>query len=521
MPAGSDRRRGWRGSALVQLMGAVLLTPLLVAPVAALITLAGAPPAGAVAPSGPNSVTAFGSAIGASGSSTALPGPAVGMASTADGNGYWTVTSSGQVTGHGDAANFGSAAGLTLNAPILGMAATADSGGYWLVAADGGIFSFGDARFFGSTGGMSLNKPVVGMASTADGAGYWLVAADGGGFSFGDAPFFGSMGGRPLNQPVMGMAATASGQGYWFVASDGGIFAFGDAPFFGSMGGRPLNQPVVGMAATASGRGYWFVASDGGIFSFGDAGFYGSGTGGSLAAPVVGMAARPGGYWIAYGQTADPASALGQQELLAGLGYLPLSWSPLGFQWRWANNPPQLTGLWAPGQSNMILTGAIWAFESNVGLPMDGQISQAEIGQLLNAADNPSASMNPNGYTYSLAQEYQGTPQPETLTVWHNGAVVQATNTNSGIAVSPTSIGTFPVYLRLRNQVMTGTNPDGSHYADPVQFVSYFTGGDAIHYMPRGTYGYPQSLGCLEIPYGPASIIWQYTYYGSLVTVTP
>ena len=33
-------------------------------------------------------------------------------------------------------------------------------------------------------------------------------------------------------------------------------------------------------------------------------------------------------------------------------------------------------------------------------------------------------------------------------------------------------------------------------------------------------YGYPQSLGCVEIPLGPASVIWQYTYLGSLVTVT-
>jgi hypothetical protein len=36
---------------------------------------------------------------------------------------------------------------------VVGMAATADENGYWLVAADGGIFAFGDARFFGSAAG--------------------------------------------------------------------------------------------------------------------------------------------------------------------------------------------------------------------------------------------------------------------------------------------------------------------------------------------------------------------------------
>ena len=99
--------------------------------------------------------------------------------------------------------------------------------------------------------------------------------------------------------------------------------------------------------------------------------------------------------------------------------------------------------------------------------------------------------------------------------------VVQATLANTGIAAAPTAIGTFPVYIRYRNQVMTGTDPTGTTYADPVQYVSYFNSGDAIHFMPRAEYGYPQSVGCVEIPLGPASVIWQYTYYGSLVTVTP
>ena len=67
---------------------------------------------------------------------------------------------------------------------------------------------------------------------------------------------------------------------------------------------------------------------------------------------------------------------------------------------------------------------------------------------------------------------------------------------------------------------MRGTNPDGSHYADPVQFVAYFNGSDAVHYFPRGSYGSPQSLGCIELPLGAAGTAWPYLTYGSLVTVT-
>ena len=67
---------------------------------------------------------------------------------------------------------------------------------------------------------------------------------------------------------------------------------------------------------------------------------------------------------------------------------------------------------------------------------------------------------------------------------------------------------------------MQGTNPDGSHYADPVSFVAYFNGGDAVHYFPRGSYGFEQSLGCVELPYAQAEEAWPYLTYGSLVTVT-
>jgi N-acetylmuramoyl-L-alanine amidase len=128
-----------------------------------------------------------------------------------------------------------------LAAPIVGMAATADGQGYWLVASDGGIFTFGDAGFYGSTGALTLNRPIVGMAATPDGQGYWLVASDGGIFTFGDAAFFGSEGGAQLAAPAVGMAATPTGNGYWLV--------------FGSEQ-RPLAGKVVGIDPGHNGLNY-------------------------------------------------------------------------------------------------------------------------------------------------------------------------------------------------------------------------------------------------------------------------
>ena len=156
------------------------------------------------------------------------------------------------------------------------------------------------------------------------------------------------------------------------------------------------------------------------------------------------------------------------------------------------------------------------SFEAAVGLPPTGAITAPELAALQTAADDPSGpDANPNGFSYAVASE----SAPESLTVWHDGIVVETTPANTGGSGTPTARGTFPVYLRFRNQVMRGTDPDGETYADPVQFVAYFNGGDALHYMPRASYGDPQSLGCVELPFAAASVVWPYMALGSLVTV--
>ena len=196
----------------------------------------------------------------------------------------------------------------TVAASAVGMAATADSNGYWVARTDGSVSDHGDAANYGSMATAPLNAPISHVVATADGKGYWLVASDGGIFAYGDAGFYGSMGGRPLNAPVVGIASDSATKGYWLVASDGGIFSFG-APFHGSGGSLRLNMSVNGIAATPDDGGYWLVASDGGIFAFGDAGFYGS-TPRSWAWPPT---TRPGatGWWrptAASSPTAHPSS---------------------------------------------------------------------------------------------------------------------------------------------------------------------------------------------------------------------
>ncbi len=236
------------------------------------------------------------------------------------------------------------------------------------------------------------------------------------------------------------------------------------------------------------------------------------------------------------------------EQLLAQLDYLPLTWAPttgtaiplssLNAQYSAAYAPPQgsytwesgyptsLASLWTPDAPSEVLRGAVAAFQADHDLTSDmilenqeGLVLSGTVGHRLWLAIFKalnSNAMNKHGYTYALASQHT----PETLTVWHNGAVIFHHLANTGIPVSPTSPGTNPVYIRYQNQIMRGTNPDGSKYADPVAWVAYFHEGEAVHYFPRYSYGSQQSLGCVELPYKEAKQVWPYLTYGTLVTVT-
>ncbi len=227
--------------------------------------------------------------------------------------------------------------------------------------------------------------------------------------------------------------------------------------------------------------------------------------------------------------TAAPGSTLRLQELLAELGYLPVSFTPaapltsptqegndqLGtFSWRWANLPSSLTSLWVQGQPNVITSGAVMNFENQNGLKTDGIAGPQVWTDLL--ADVQSGHGDANAYNYVLVNK----ALPETATVYSNGAVAYSTPANTGVPGAPTVDGTFPVYARYTVTTMRGTNPDGSHYVDPgIPWVSYFNGGDALHGFVRGSYGFPQSDGCVEMPPANAAVVFPLTPLGTLVTV--
>jgi peptidoglycan hydrolase-like protein with peptidoglycan-binding domain len=240
--------------------------------------------------------------------------------------------------------------------------------------------------------------------------------------------------------------------------------------------------------------------------------------GGTLTAPVT----------IPF--TVAQASTERLQQLLAQLGYLPLSFTPAGpltspaeattaqtgtFAWRWPNQPSSLTSLWIEGAENVITKGALMNFENQNGLTVDG-LAGAHVWTAL-LADLAANKVNADPYTYVFVSKQL----PVAMTLFENGSpTLVNVAVNTGAPGADTADGTYPVFEHVVSSRMQGTNPDGSTYDDPaVPWASYFNGGDALHGFVRATYGSYQSNGCVEMPVATAAQVWPLTPIGTLVTV--
>jgi hypothetical protein len=236
----------------------------------------------------------------------------------------------------------------------------------------------------------------------------------------------------------------------------------------------------------------------------------------------------------ALGWQVPAGSTLRLQQLLAQLGYLPLSWRPADappssaraqlaaalapppgrFSWRYSNTPAELRGLWQAGRPNQITRGAVMMFEHDHALAVDALPGRRVWKQLL--ADAIAGKRRGGGYSYV----YVHRSVPQSLNLWHNGRTILSSPGNTGVPAAPTALGTFPVFEHIPVGTMSGTNPNGSRYNDPgIRYISYFHGGEAIHAFNRASFGTPQSLGCVELPLASAARVWPYTPIGTLVTI--
>jgi cell wall-associated NlpC family hydrolase len=205
--------------------------------------------------------------------------PVVGMATTPDGRGYWTVTRHGVVRALGDAEALGEPRPHQLDAPVRAVTATPDGTGYWLLTSKGTVLPFGSAAVLRPATPPSAKKalddasPAVGQAVTPTGKGYWIVHADGRVNAFGDAAqHVRRVPGSPATDaPTVAIAATPDGLGYWTVASDGVVHAFGTARTFPALPDQPTLKRVRALTSIPDGQGYWLLDTAGRVAAFGAA----------------------------------------------------------------------------------------------------------------------------------------------------------------------------------------------------------------------------------------------------------
>ncbi len=226
------------------------------------------------------------------------------------------------------------------------------------------------------------------------------------------------------------------------------------------------------------------------------------------------------------------------QQALARLGYLPYTFHsiygihlPDGRESRsmaahYIFHPP--TGVLsanvhdAPpldyGRLDETTQGALTVFEAAHGIEASetSGVSDTRIWESLLAAET-DGRRDPSLYTFVTVTE----SEPETLEVHRGNHVALSTPANTGVRGAETPPGIFPIFARDVSTTMSGTDVDGTKYDIPdVPWVNYFNGGDAVHGYERGSYGFPQSNGCVELPIAAAKTVFGMLALGDIVYIT-
>ena len=233
--------------------------------------------------------------------------------------------------------------------------------------------------------------------------------------------------------------------------------------------------------------------------------------------------------------TVPPGSTLRLQQLLARLGYLPLTWQPAAghapnsleaqlaaavappagrFSWRYHNTPAELRALWSAGRPNDITRGAVMMVEDTHDLAVDGfagpNVWRALIG------DAVAGRRRTSGYSYV----YVHCSLPQSLNLWHNGRLALSSPGNTGVAGRPHAARHLSGVRAPRGR------HDQRHQSErfPLRRSRH-----PLHQLlqrrrrhprfNRASFGTPQSLGCVELPLAAAAKVWPYTPIGTLVTI--
>lgn len=107
------------------------------------------------------------------------------------------------------------------------------------------------------------------------------------------------------------------------------------------------------------------------------------------------------------------------------------------------------------------------------------------------------------------------------LTAYIGSVPVLETIVVTGAPDTPTVVGEFYIWWKLRSQTMEGAGPDGVEYRqEDVPYVMYFYQDWAIHgaYW-RNSFGYAASHGCVNVEVDTSRLLYQFADVGTRVVV--
>lgn len=102
------------------------------------------------------------------------------------------------------------------------------------------------------------------------------------------------------------------------------------------------------------------------------------------------------------------------------------------------------------------------------------------------------------------------------LTAYEASVPVRTTLVSTGLPATPTPIGQFRIWIRLRFDDMAGAD----YYIEDVPYVMYFHEGYGLHRVTwHGNFGHPMSHGCVNLPTTEAEWLYNWAEVGTLVNI--
>jgi lipoprotein-anchoring transpeptidase ErfK/SrfK len=102
------------------------------------------------------------------------------------------------------------------------------------------------------------------------------------------------------------------------------------------------------------------------------------------------------------------------------------------------------------------------------------------------------------------------------LTAYEGQTPVHSYSISSGLPATPTPVGQFRIWIKLRYDDMSGAD----YYIADVPFVMYFYGGYGLHGVTwHANFGHPMSHGCVNQPTDEAEWLFNFADVGTLVNI--